>query len=185
MSGIVDRPGLEQACEDGINFAISPHGVCSNLVRVSGRRMLADGSMLVTFNVRSSNPDIKGIIDTALTGGAVSQSMANADESFAGYTFTATNTVVTQGSTNTAVTSSSTSSSSNTSSSTGTIAGAVVGVFAALAIAAGLMYYRYRNKDLNIMQEQEDAVVREASHRFDFSDIHKNSESGLISNREL
>ena len=186
MFGKVDIPGVMQVCEDGINAALKPFGTCSNLVPVrSGRKMLADGSMLITFNVRSSNPDITNILDTVLTKGAVSEYMAEKD--FPGYTFSASSSVVgTQGSTNTAVTSSSTSSSSNTSSSSGTIAGAVVGVFAALAIAAaGLMHYRYRNKDINIMQEQEDAIVREASLRFDFNDIHKNSESGLTSNRDL
>ena len=153
------------------------------------RQLLAEGTAKITFNAITTTDanDMKKTLDDALTDGTVSKTLA--DNGYPGYTLSATSIISqsSSGSNDVVVKGSSESSSSDSSSSTGIIAGVVVAVLAVLAIAAGVIYYRTKSKseDVSLQYTENDAVARDVSHRFDFSDVYNPSTSTGYSAREL
>ena len=136
------------ACQKSIGDTLPYNSTCTNLRFMNNRRkMLVDETATIIFNILSSNPNIRDILDAALTLGAVSKNMA--DIGYPNYKFTATSLLMenTGSNTNTAISSSSSSDSSNSSStipSSGMIAGVVIGVLAALAIG-GFVFFNTKS----------------------------------------
>ena len=176
---------MKASIEISITTALGIQSKCSN-VSISGypTGMLAIGTARVDFEIESNDPNMKSTLDTVLTDGTVSQQLAI--QGFEGYTFTASSftsqNLSESSSSNVEIGSTASSNTTTPTTSSGMIAGIVVGMLALLAVGVVVVYYLYRYKDYNIRQEQDDATAREASQRFDFSDIHQDTDQRVDRN---
>ena len=142
---------MKQAVQNSCSTALGTRGRCSNVnIIVNRRMMLAVGTATVTFTVESNDPNISSTLDTVLTDGTISQQLAI--QGYTGYTFTAVSITPQSSSSSTGTVTN--NSRDDNITNTGVIAGIVVGGFAALVLAAGLIYYWYRSNDLNIKDDE-------------------------------